>query len=196
MKFPFFKKKTPLSRFQVLWKRQKALCVLLFLIVIIGVIYLLPHSEKKADLAAQQVMRVAENIRKFYQTKPNYWGLQTNYALRNGLFQGLRIQNNVAFHSLGGKVYVGQGVNGDVVMPGENGFDVIYPDINRIQCIALLAHKFSDEQNLGLQHIAVFDEKGILIAEFGWSGLNRLPIHENMAENICMNNNFIVWSFE
>ena len=178
------------------WRLHKPVCILVGLLVVIGSCFLVPNSEKKTENAANELMLTAEKIRRFYQTKPNYWGLDNNSALATGILKHFRIVNDMAFNALGQKVFVGYGPLGESIVPGINGFDITYVDVSYEECVKLLAFPFSQAQSYGLQQVLLFDEKNNLSADFAWGAENALPVTVQNAKNSCVKHNNLLWRFE
>ena len=106
-----------------LWRRNRPLVGgLIVAAVAVLVLILIPRTDKKLVSAAEGVMTIAENVRQAYRAKPSYWGLHTNKAIQEGLIPAGMIKNQMAINALGQKILIGQGINGDMVMPGmDNG---------------------------------------------------------------------------
>ncbi len=161
---------------------------------IIGSI-LLPAPSLKAKIAALQVIMLADNTQNFYRVKPNFWGLDTNSALKNEIFPADMNINGVALNALGKPTLIGNGENGDTIVPGVQGFDIVYKNLNRTQCVFLLSFPFSNEQTLALSQISLINGVNDNIS-FSWGGeLSLLPKPE-FAKKYCAKNNTIIWHFE
>ena len=96
-------------------------------------------------------------------------------------------------NSLGQKVLIGSGRNGDVVMPGEYGFDIIFDKVNKTACFLLMQHNFSEEQRLGLSGATLLNSKE---NSFSWSGEKVFPLSSAEARDLCEDKNIIIWTFE
>ena len=178
------------------WRINKPLCVLVVLLVVIAGFFLWSPLENRTQKAAQQLMKTAENIRRFYQAKPNYWGLNTQFALENGILTPFRVVQNLPYNDLGRQVFVGYGPLGDTIVPGVSGFDIAFADLSYSQCVKLLAFPFSQSQNLGLMQISLYDVSNNLITDFAWGSGNPLPVSEQNARNYCAKYNNLLWHFE
>ena len=178
-----------------LWRRNRPLVGgLIVAAVAVLVLILIPRTDKKLVSAAEGVMTIAENVRQAYRAKPSYWGLHTNKAIQEGLIPAGMIKNQMAINALGQKILIGQGINGDMVMPGMSGFDVVYPNISRKYCVLLLSYQFKEQQLLGLKSITL--DNGEEQTVFVWGGENPLPISREQVVSRCKAKNTLLWSFE
>ena len=177
-----------------LWHRDRISFIggSIIIVVLIG-LWMLPSADKKIDTAAEEVMSLADNVRKNYQTKPSYWGLDTESAIAAGIVPQKMLRKGKIVNALGKNVLLGMGENGESVMPGASGFEIIYQDIAQNVCSALLTYQFSEQQNLGLKEISVINENKIT---FSWGGDNPLPVDPMQAKKVCKGKSSIIWSFE
>lgn len=167
---------------------------LVILALLIGVIILsIPDADKKANLAANQAMELAEKIRSHYRTKPNYWGLNTNYALENDIVPQTMLRKNKIINSLGQVVLIGSRIDGDAIMPGSHGFDIIFKNVNKKSCMLLMSHSFDENQKLALTSVTLINTKEKV---FSWSGENIFPLPILETRKICESKNNIIWNFE
>ena len=163
-------------------------CVLL----LIG-LWLIPGTEKKVDEATKEVLLLADNVRKYYQTKPSYWGLSTESAIADGIIPENMIKKGRAINALGTNVLLGTAPNGEPIMPGMMGFDIIYQEIPKNLCIELATYQFSSQQNLGLKAISIVNDNAVT---FSWGSKNALPINIEQAAKFCKGKSSIIWNFE
>lgn len=177
-----------------MWYRERIsfIGVSIIVVVLIG-LAILPSKDKRIYLAAQQVMDLASSVRRHFQAKPNYWGLNTEQAIAAGIVPEKMIQNGNVVNALNKKVLLGLGENGEPIIPGSIGFDVIYKDINPDICREMLMYPFSEEQRLGIRSISVVNSE---LVTFEWGGENPLPVTEEQAKKVCNKNCSIIWSFE
>ena len=149
------------------------------------------HAQK----AAQEVFLLADKIRDFYRIKPNYWGLDTSFALENNIFPSDMVQDETAQNALGSSVLVGSGFTGEALYPGSQGFDIVYTELGRVPCIFLLSYPFSKEQTLSLSQISLLNDLGDNIT-FTWGGDFPLMPDAQTAKKFCSKSNSILWHFE
>ena len=177
-------------------KRFPFLLALVFLAVVFVLGYcFLPGPSQKAKTAAFEVVNLADNVRAFYRSKPNFWGLNTEFAVKNHIFPQDMIVQNKARNALGRPVLLGIGEKGDTVFPGSMGFDVVYSELGRTHCIFLLSFPYSAEQTLGLSSITLINENQSDVL-FTWGGALPLPPSAEAAKKYCAKDNSIIWHFE
>ena len=138
---------------------------------------------------------LADKIRDFYRIKPNYWGLDTSFALENNIFPSDMVQDETAQNALGSSVLVGSGFMGEALYPGSQGFDIVYTELGRVPCIFLLSYPFSKEQTLSLSQISLLNDLGDNIT-FTWGGDFPLMPDTQTAKKFCSKSNSILWHFE
>ena len=177
-----------------LWRRDKVFVIsggVIFLVLLIWL--MIPRSDQRIGLAAEQVMTLADRVRTHYRAKPSYWGLDTALAVASGIVPTEMLNNGRIVNALGQDVHLGTGENADTVMPGSSGFDVVYPGIVKSACIGLLSYRFTKRQELGLKAVTVVNDRQIV---FSWGGENPLPADIQKAREICKGKNSLIWSFE
>ena len=145
--------------------------------------------------AATEIEQLANNIRRYYQNRPDYWGLSTQMVLDKNIYPNKMLENNQLVGHFGNPVLVGNGLNADVLMPGSRHFDIIYKDLNKKQCVGLASFKFSRDFWLGISEISVISDGQS--QAFTWDDeKNGLPIQKNRAKAVCKGNNTIIWHYE
>ncbi|MBO5442938.1 MAG: hypothetical protein J6A33_04035 [Alphaproteobacteria bacterium] len=164
------------------------------LFLIIGGIVWVSRPNPKIILAAKEVMSVAEEIRKFYRNRPGYWGLNTESVLKNNLLPASFIQNGKTVNALGKNILIGQGAEGNLVMPGARSFDIVFADLDKKECEQLAEFQFTENQSLGLLSITIINNGQQ--TEFSWGGENKLPITAENARRYCGKQTSLLWTFE
>ena len=164
------------------------------LFLIIGGIVWVSRPNPKITLAAKEVMSVAEEIRKFYRNRPGYWGLNTESVLKNNLLPASFIQNGKTVNALGKNILIGQGAEGNLVMPGARSFDIVFADLDKKECEQLAEFQFTENQSLGLLSITIINNGQQ--TEFSWGGENKLPITAENARRYCGKQTSLLWTFE
>ena len=145
--------------------------------------------------AAAELEQLAANIRRYYQNRPDYWGLSTQMVLDKKIYPNKMLKNNQLVGYFGNPVLVGNGPEADVLMPGARNFDIIYKDLNKKQCVGLASFKFSQNFWLGVTGISIINNDNNQF--FTWDDEeNGLPIQKNRANAICESNNTIIWHYE
>ncbi|MCQ2734582.1 MAG: hypothetical protein MJ212_01345 [Alphaproteobacteria bacterium] len=153
-----------------------------FWLAIIFLCYVLMRNPYKA--IHEQIFATADTVRSFYRDQPGYWKLSTESAQTNGLIKFDTAKYNEF------KFDVGNGINGDMIMPGEMQFDIALKNLNKSACIGLSEMPIKANTQLGLQKITVND------TEFSWGEEHSLPIKKYKTRDICQpNDNVIVWTF-
>ena len=173
--------------------------VLMICFVALALIILFLVCSKKEDIgtekAVNELQKLSENIRRFYQNRPDYWGLNTQMAIDKQLYPLSMYKEGVLKSYFGTPVLVGNGINADVLMPGTRNFDIIYKYLNKRQCIEFASYKFNQNFWLGVSGVSIITEGKETL--FGWGGENSLPIKKNIAESLCKNDeNSIIWHYE
>lgn len=168
-------------------------CAGVLLLFIFGIVWM-SRPNPKIAVAAGEVMSAAEEIRKFYRNRPGYWGLNTESVLKNNLLSGFAVQDGKPVNALGKHILIGQGADGNLVMPGARSFDIVYADLDKKECEQLAEFQFTENQSLGLLSITILGNGQQ--TEFSWGGENRLPITRENARRHCGEKNFLLWTFE
>lgn len=170
------------------------------IIILIGVLLLSlliglsTKSNPKIEKAAHEVVQIAEEVRQFYRSRPGYWGLNTAAVIKNGIAPNSTLKQDQLLNSLDKEIAIGQGIDGNLVMPGTKSFDIAYKNLSKSECIDLATYPFTEQQSLGLLAIAIYNQESN--AEFNWGGENRLPIQKSAAKKQCQDNSSIIWTFE
>lgn len=184
-----------IKKWQKLSRRDKQIGGgLTFIVLLIAVIISsVPEADKQAEAAANEAMLLAERTRAHYRAKPNYWGLDSQYAIEAGIVPQDMVRGDKIVNSMGQIVRIGLGVDGEAVMPGSRGFDVVFSNVNKKACMLLMSYKFSEHQKLGLSGVTLVNS---VERNFSWSGENRFPLEILETREICEGKNKIVWNFE
>ena len=144
--------------------------------------------------AARQLIRLVEIVHRNFQTKPDFWRLDTNWLIDNNMVPHEMLKGSQIVNALGKQVLVGNGPEGQMLMPGARSFDIIYKDLSKRECVALAAYEFPQAQTLGLISLTIVndDETKNLV----WGEKSGLPLSTDDAAKICRNNNVLMWNFE
>lgn len=158
--------------------------IIAMIVAVMMMIFMLSDNKSRKDML--ELENLAKSIRNFYKNRPNYWGLDTNFAISNNLYQ--KGENGI-------DTIVGQGFEGYKVMPGNTTFDIAYKNLNHQKCVYLLSSVLSENQKIVLVSISV---QGIDEKTFDWGGENSLPITTGTAKKMCKNDNTnnILWTFK
>ena len=168
-------------------------CVVLVLFLVGW--FLTREADVGTRQAAEELVRLSENIRRYYQNRPDYWGLSTQTVLSNRIYPQSMLQNGELRGFFGNEVLVGRGENAEVLMPGARGFDIIYKHLNKKQCQELASFKFNEKFWLGIAGITL--SNGRKQQFFTWSDKEHiLPIKPAAAKALCSNDNLLIWHHE
>lgn len=156
---------------------------------------LLHEADVGTREAAKELVQLNDNIRRHYQNKPDFWGLSTQTIVQNKVYPQQMLKNGRLTGFFGNEVLVGRGENGEMLMPGARGFDIVYKNLNKKQCEELAAFRFDEKFWLGITGITL--NNGKEQKYFTWSDKEyALPISKNFVETICRNSNIIIWHCE
>lgn len=161
--------------------------IFITVIAILAIVFTFAQRDKSAEKNIKNIIDLSNSIRDSYKNKNDYWGLNTESVISQNIAAAVENLYNK-------KVLTGQGFDGALSMPGERSFDIIYKDLNRLQCIRMLTVELQEKDTLGLIKISIKNAGGE--ADFSWSGENKLPINMKTAKTYCVESNDIMWTFE
>ncbi len=166
------------------------------LILILGVsVIWLSSTDIGTDAAAQELKQFSQNIRRYYQNRPDFWGLNTQTAIEKQIAPRDLIKPEGLRNFYGEEVIVGNGIDGIMLMPGARTFDIVYKGLNKQQCKEMLSYKFDETFWMGLASIQIVSGKQNQI--FSWNdSQNKLPVSSAKAKEICNGDNTLLWHFE
>lgn len=155
-----------------------ALCVLA---------YLLLHNPYQST--HEQILRTADNIRKYYSDRPGYWKLATQSAIDDRLVvDDLLSQSDF-------ELKIGIGADGDMAMPSDTNFDIALKKLNKSSCVNLIEAPLSKTEQIKLQKITVINSSDT--TEFEWGNEEHpLPISKYKFRSVCQPaDNTVIWTF-
>lgn len=152
-------------------------------------------SSNKTERAAAEVINIAADVHKLYAHKASYWTLSSDSLRSNDILTNYVYKNNQLVNALGKPVLIGKGEDGNVVMPGEKSFDVVYTDLSAKECIAVAAYQYQQQEMLGLLQITIIGKEKSRIFEWG-AETYKLPVTRPEAERFCSDKSKVVWTFE
>lgn len=160
---------------------------IILLVVLMTMCYLLCRNPYTS--IHEQIFRTADNIHKYYSDRPGYWKLSTKSATDDLLVSEALLERDDF------EIKIGIGVDGDMAMPSDNGFDIVLNHLNKSFCVALTEAPINNAGQLILQKITVIS--GQKTTEFTWGNKDYpLPVNKFSMRNICMpNENTVIWSF-
>lgn len=170
--------------------RNKAIVLSVVLLIGIGA-YFIFRPMPKTILAGEQVVLLINNIRSFYQNKPNAWGLNTYSAIQNKIVPTNMINGRQIKNCLNKDVLLGADAIGNTVMPGSKTFSIVYKNLDYDECVALSRFPFSEKVMISFDAVDVINEDTY---SFSWGEEKALPISEKDAQSSCKQNNDILWN--
>lgn len=140
--------------------------------------------------AHQQIVSLTKGIRSYYRTKPDAWGLNTASAIKNRLVSEEMLNGRVVQNALGKEVLLGADILGNMVMPGNRNAVIVYKNLNKKECEAIVALPFDEKMQLSLNAITIVNDQE---HSFTWGGENPLPVSSKKAGEVCQTANDILW---
>lgn len=152
-------------------------------------IYTVQQEAKIYGNSAKQIIEMSQNIIKYYQTSPNYWGLSTAMVINKNLYaQNMKTKNGRLIGYFNNPVEVGADENGNAVMPTSKNFVIAYNGLNKKQCIGIGSHKFNKSFWLKVNKIVVKNAQKT--QEFIWGDKEYgLPANPRKLKDLCQNSN-------
>ena len=182
----------------VIWlqsHRIMLISITLCLLIAISVAIILSKKDTSTSLAAKELETLSQNIRKHYQNRPDFWGLSSDVVINKKIAPTTMISNNELVGILGNKILIGNGINAYVLMPGARGFDIVYKNLNKKDCINLASFNFEKQFWLELTSVNIAQKNKSIV--FSWDDNQRkLPITKAAAKKACANAASIIWHFE
>ena len=177
-----------------IFNRQFIATITSMLLVAMVIIWWQTKPNSRTEKATEQVFTIAKEIRKSYIKKIDYWGLNNNTVLSNSILTKNFYKDNNLVNALDKPIYIGQGAEGNMVMPGGRSFDIVYDNLSKSECVALAGYNYTQQDILGLLKITII---GKTTQEFSWTEKDyKLPIKRTKANDICKKNSIIVWTLE
>lgn len=164
----------------------------LTVIILLGVLLCYQRPPESVIKANRSLIAMSDKIRRYYQNRPDYWGLNTNEVVRQNLYSGT-LNNNSIINELGKPVVVGADSEGNPVMPGGRSFMIGYRNLSTDECVELASFRWNEEDKLGLLSLTIQNAEGTF--EFSW-GDKGLPVSRSRAKHYCKTDSKIMWSFE
>lgn len=170
----------------------KTTAIFVGVLLISGIaLHMFSKPDTKIIKAHQQVVSLAEQIRNFYRNKPDAWGLNTAFAIKNNLAGKEMTNGRMLQNALGKEVLLGADILGNTVMPGNRNAVIVYKNLNKKECETLAVLPFTEKMQLSLNAITIVNEQE---HSFTWGEENSLPISKSKAGEICKKANDILWN--
>ena len=185
-----------LNKIKIFFVKHHLFCLggIGFVLVFAFIWHIAMAPNTKIAEAQQNMFALTENIRNFYKKRPDYWGLSTQSALKNGLIPQMMLKDSKIYSAVGQNILIGSDEAGSVVMPGMRSFYIIYNGVSKKDCVDMVSYPISEQNKLGLLGVIIKNNKEEVV--FQWGGENSLPIKKDKATKICRNKSIILWNFE
>ncbi len=166
----------------------------LLLIIWGAAVLIFSDKDIGSEIAAGQVQTLSENIRRYYQNRPDFWGLNTQTVIDKQMAPRNMSLNGKLANYFGKPVTVGNGEDGAMLMPGARNFVISFHELNQQECAETASYKFSEKFWLGVTEVSI--NNGTKTEIFSWNNQqNILPVKKNLAEKACGNTNIVSWHF-
>jgi len=169
----------------------KVIAIVLFIIVSLSLFYI---RSKNIEPAAKQLIKMTEIIQQQFNTKPDFWKLNSKWLIDNQILPKEMIKNNIIINVLGKEVVVGTGIMGQMLMPGAQSFDIVYKNLDYDECVGLSTYPLTEQQLLRLLNITIIN--GTQEKSFSWGETEKIPLSQHKAKETCSKNNMIIWNFK
>lgn len=182
------------------WRRNaKAIVIFIGAIIITATVILFTISGQQdvgAQQAGEQIVKLVQNIRNRYKTRPDFWGLSTTEVINKKIHpQSMKVVGNQLVGYFNNPVEVGGDDKGTPVMPTSRKFVIAYGGLNKQQCIGLASLKFDADFWLGVTSMEIKNSESSQI--FDWSSKELvLPADKSKVKPLCQSKNIIVFNFE
>lgn len=181
--------------FRSIINRQLLTIMLVMLLIIVAVVWWNVKPNSKIAIAAEQVNEIAKEIRKSYANKPSYWGLNTQTVIANNILTNNWYKGDIIVNIMGKTVLIGQGIDGNIVMPGGKSFDIVYKNLTTSECIALSSYNYRQGEELGFLKITIVGKKAS--QDFEWGRENyKMPVVRQEAQEFCSSDSAVIWTLE
>jgi hypothetical protein len=178
-------------------KQNKVFLIKIFiplLIIVFGYCSCI-YSQHVITKNVRAIFSISEAIRQHFADKPSYWGLDTEYVIKQNIVSPDIIKNNQLRLNGGITILVGSGIDASTVMPMTQNFDIILPHLNKAQCMSYAEANLLDEEYLALISLNIINSSGT--HTFEWGGENSLPIKKYATKQLCQDKeNTLIWSLK
>ncbi len=152
--------------------------------------YFALRSDSEFDIK-KELLALTENIHKYYQKSPDYRALNSKTAIENKIIPPSMVRHHKIYSLSKSEILIGKDMKGDVLIPMDRFFSIIYLRVNKNVCLSLADADFNS--NSGLIGITVQNDKTY---EFTYGGELSLPISKDEVLNSCKSKNTIMFTFE
>ena len=147
--------------------------------------------------AGHQLNLLAQNIRRYYKTRPDFWGLSTKEVIAKRIYPAtMSTQGDILKGYFGTPTTIGSDILGSVVMPSNKQFVIAYHDLSKAQCLEMGAYKFNSDFWLGVTKMSISNSR--ISQNFEWGNKEySLPAKRAKLKKLChKQNNTIAFYFE
>lgn len=179
------------------WKKVGLVASVIIVFVMIALLFVGGQRDVGAQEAGRQIIALAKNIRNRYQTRPDFWGLNTNEVITKKIYPlSMNVVGNSLIGYFNNPVEVGADANGSSVMPTSRSFVIAYKGLNKQQCVGLASLKFDPDFWLGVGAMTLQNNE--ISQKFDWSNKEFiLPANKDIVKKLChSSNNSVVLHFE
>ena len=153
------------------------------------------HSQRIITKNIQSIFSISDAIRAYYADKPNYWGLDTDYVIKQNIAPAQIIKQNALILDGNIQIFIGSGFDADTVLPMAESYDIVVHHLNKAQCMSYAEKDLSDEQRISLLSLSIINGSGVYI--FEWGGRYSLPIQKYATKKLCADkDNTLIWSLK
>ena len=176
-------------------KRNLFIATAFGLAVILTLIIGFRHRPTTKISAMDDILKIVNDVHATYANKTSYWGLSTKTFFGNDILTKYRYKENQLINALGKPILIGEGEDGNVVMPNGRSFDVVYTDLSAKECVDAATYRFEQPEELGLLRVTIAGGGESRVFEWGAKDFG-LPISHVEAERFCSNGAKVLWTFE
>lgn len=157
--------------------------------------YACTAAQRAIENDIKQIFEISDEIRMYYTDKPDYWGLNTLFLVKNRIIPKRYLHKKNIKLGSGRQILIGSGENAETVMPLSHSFDVIMQGLNKAQCISYAEMPLSEANSFKLLSLKIVNSSGSYVYE--WGGNRSLPIEKYATKDLCLDkNNTIIWSIQ
>ena len=154
-----------------------------------------PSSNKVYVKAARELTDLTSNIRKHFQHRPDFWGLNTQMVLDKKLYPHTMLQNGVLLSALDSQVLIGRGKEAEIIMPTAKSFDIVYKNLTKKQCEGLLLAEYEQKFWLGISDLSIITKQRE--TKFSWTDDKyKLPPTKAIVKKFCDDEATVIWHNE
>jgi len=188
VKFNFKKPKIRINK-------RDALIILGGILFLCLVFLLFGKPDNISAQAMEEIKSMSLKIHESFQKKPDYWRLNNEFAIKNNIVPKDVVSSNKIISKIGAEIFIGNGEEGYMAMPGSQSFDIVYRGLSRKNCVILASYNLDYMGKLGLLSLTIKNSKENI--QFSWGGENKLPVSLVEAKDACLSsNNTIIWTFK